>query len=191
MIWAKKFFNKISQREKILLTMVLWIGVIIWATLIIARMADLKADFNKIKGTLAYQAIWLGNQQVIKSRLAEALVKLDPTKTYSKNQFIAKVDSLAQKSKANYSINNPTTKAGDIFNEHALMVQFKDATINQFINFDNDISKEAPYLEVNKVSINPNPRDPNLLSIQFNIIAIELKDLKNIEDQAEIKSKDK
>lgn len=177
----KALFNKMSQREKILLTLFIWVMVFIWGTWMSGRMSKLLDDISAVKASLANQQIWLDNESAIEERLLDSRNILDPKKTYARSQFIAKVDAIARSSGASYDITNPTTALGEVFNEHSLTVQFKDASMKSLLSFEASIIKEGSYMSITEVKINPNRRDPNLLSAQFDIIALELKNVENVQ----------
>lgn len=179
---VKGFFNKMSQREKVLLAGFLWVMVLIWLSLYFGRMSDLRSGLKEVGSTLDYQQIWIDGEDGIAERLVDALKALDPKKTYTKNRFIGKVDGIARGVGGNYNVSNPRTTEGDVFNEHGLTVQFRDATMGNLIAFDKAMDAEIPYMAVKRVKITPNRRDPNLLGAQFDIIAIELQELESLKE---------
>lgn len=183
MIRIKAIYDRITIREKILLVLFLWVVVFIWLGFYWSRISQLLEDLNKANATLAYQKIWLNNEESIATRLADSREILNPQKTYARSRFIGRVDSLARKAGAPYDVTNPTTQSGDIFNEHSLVVQFKDASLKNLINFAQAIHNENPYLGIKQVKITPNRRDPNLLNAQFDIIALDLKNIENVPDK--------
>lgn len=183
MIRLKALYNKMSQREKVLLGAFLWVLVFVWGTWMNGRISHLMDDIKAVKASLVYQQIWLDSEASIEARLVDSRKILDPEKTFGRNQFIAKVDGIARSSGASYDITNPTTALGEVFNEHSLSIQFRDAPMNALLAFEAAIAKEGSYLAITNVNLNPNRRDPALLSAQFDIIALELKkaqDAKNI-----------
>jgi len=177
----KTLYNQITQREKVLLTLFLWLIVFIWGTWLMGRISQLMDDLNTINASLAHQQIWLDNESPIEARLLASRNILDPKKTYARNQFIAKVDAIARSTEASYDITNPTTVLGDVFNEHSLTVQFKDAKMKSLLAFESAIDKEGAYIAITAEKINPNRRDPNLLNAQFDAIALELKNIQNVQ----------
>lgn len=176
----KTFYNQTSQREKVLLALFLWVVVFLWGTWFFGRMSQLMTDLKTVKASLAHQQIWLDSEASIEQRLVDSRNILDPKKTYGRNQFIGKVDAIARASGATYDITNPTTALGDVFNEHSLTVQFRDAPMKALLAFEAAIAKEGAYLAITELKIDPNRRDPALLNAQFNIIALELKNIENV-----------
>lgn len=176
----KNLLSRITLREKILLVLFLFVVALIWLGFYWSRMSQLFDDIDKVKATLAHQQVWLNNEQSIAQRLADSREILNPQKTYARSRFIGRVDGLARKTGDSYDVTNPTTQSGDIFNEHSLVVQFKDATLKNLINFAHSIESENPYLGIKQVKITPNRRDPNLLNAQFDVIALELKNIENV-----------
>lgn len=178
-IKLKTLYYKISLREKTLLGFFLWIMVFLWIFMFAERVSRLVNDIRVVNSSLVYQKIWLDSEESILERLVESRRILNPEKTYSKNQFIARVDGIARSSEGTYDVTNPTTALGEVFNEHSLSIQFKDVPIETLITFDQAIHKENPYLGMDQVKIIPNRRDPILLSAQFDIIALELKNIQS------------
>lgn len=181
MIKLRKLYDQITSREKMLLALFLWVVVLIWLSLYASRMSDLFDNFKTTNDTLTYQQLWLDREATIEERLADSRKILDPKKTYASSRFIARVDGLARASGAAYDVTNPTTRLGDVFNEHALTVQFKDASMKALLGFGRAIHEENPYLGVKQVKISPNRRDPNLLNAQFDVIALELKNIESVQ----------
>jgi len=181
MIQLKTLYNKITVREKMLLVLFLWVLVFLWLSMFGSKMADLFREFETVNASLAYQQVWLNSEASIEERLAESREILDPNKTYAKGRFIGRLDALAQASGASYDVTNPTTRLGDVFNEHSLTVQFKEASMKALMSFDQAIQKEHPYLGVKEVKITPNRSDPKLLNAQFDVIALELKIIENLQ----------
>lgn len=179
----KKIYDRITLREKMLLVLFLWVVVFIWFGFYWSRISQRFEDIGKVKASLAYQKVWLNNEDSIAKRLEESRQILNPQKTYARSRFIGRVDGLARETGASYDVTNPTTQSGEIFNEHSLVVQFKDASLKNLINFANAIHNENPYLGVKQVKITPNRRDPNLLNAQFDVIALELKNIENVQNK--------
>lgn len=177
----KTLYNQITQREKILLVLFLWLMVFIWGTWQMGRMSQLMDDINTVNASLAHQQIWLDNESSIEARLLASRNILDPKKTYARSQFIAKVDGVARSTGATYDITNPTTALGDVFNEHSLSVQFRDAPMKALLAFESAIDKEGAYITITAEKLSPNRRDPNLLNAQFDVIALELKNIQNVQ----------
>lgn len=180
MIKLKTLYSGISQREKVLLVLFLWVIALVWGSWLMGRMSQLIDNINAANASLAHQQIWLDNEASIEERLRDSRKILDPAKTYGRNQFIAKIDGMARSSGITYDITNPTTKLGEVFNEHSLSIQFRDAPIKVLLAFENAIAKEGAYLSITEEKISPNRRDPTLLNAQFDIIALELKNIENV-----------
>ncbi len=180
MIKLKKLYERITLREKILLVLFAWVVVFLWLGFYWSRMGQMFEDLDKVNSGLAHQKVWLNNEVSIGQRLAEAQKILDPKKTYARSRFIGRIDNLARETGASYDVTNPTTQSGEIFNEHFLVVQFKDASLKNLIDFAQAIHEENPYLGIKQVKITPNRRDPNLLTAQFDVFALELKNIENV-----------
>lgn len=180
MINLRTLYKRITLREKILLVLFAWVIFLIWLGFYWSRMGQLFENLNKVNAGLAHQQVWLNNEVSIAERLAEAQKILDPEKTYARSRFIGRIDNLARETGAGYDVTNPTTQSGEIFNEHFLVVQFKDASLKNLIDFVKTINNENPYLGIKQVKITPNRRDPNLLNAQFDVFALELKNVENV-----------
>jgi hypothetical protein len=183
MIKLRKLYDQITSREKMLLAIFLWVLVLIWLSTYLSRMAALIRDIQTVNATLVYQQLWLDREATIEERLVESRKILDPNKTYNRSRFIGRVDGLARVSGATYDVTNPTTSLGDVFNEHSLTVQFRDVSMKTLLDFDHAIYKEDPNLGIKQVKISPNRRDPNLLNAQFDVVALELKNIENVKSE--------
>lgn len=176
----KRFFYNRSLREKFLLIFILGILVLFWGSHIVEGYGKLRREVKMVQSQLDFQEQWLEMEVAVKERLGEALKEMDPKATYTRSEFLGKIDTLARNTKAVYDINNPNTKSDDVFDEHSLVIQFRNAPMQELINFDNAVSGEAPYLDIRKVELAPNFRDPNFLRAKFEIVAIELKKFKDL-----------
>lgn len=169
-----KFFYQRLLREKMLLTLFMWVLFLIWLFYFYNNCLALKDRLNTAWEGLDYQELWLSNQIAVQERLDKSLEQLDPEKSYAKNEFIGRVDAIARDSGGQYDISNPTTEKGDIFQEHLLSVNFRNTLFSNLLKFEEAIEKEAPYLGLRKIQMSPNLRNPNLIEARFEIVSIEL-----------------
>ena len=87
---------------------------------------------------------------------------------------------MARKSGIRYDISNPQTRPDDVFNEHTLALQFKQASLRQLIAFDEALAKETPYIGLASLKLIPEKQNPYTLSAQWNLFALELSNLTEI-----------
>ena len=146
----KKFYNLMSLRERALFTVFIWIIISVWA---VSLIKDIKSSYVNIRNTgfeLKYQTQKISEKDEIRTRLSQALERLEPDKTYPSSQLVEKLDNIARKAGLNFDINSPVTQEGDIFNAHTVRIQFKKSGIADLIEFDHKLKEESPLPRIGK-----------------------------------------
>ena len=164
-----------SLRERVLLTVFLWFGVLAWLGSAANSLGTARQNWSQAGAQLDLQEEWFDNREEIETRLKSAQQRLDPQKTYSGARLVGLLDTFARETGANFDINAPVTKSGDIFNIHTVRVRFNKAGIATLIEFDIKIKGQSPYLGLERVQVDAQKSDPRLLNAQFIISSFELE----------------
>ncbi len=164
-----------SLRERVLLSVFLWICVIVWLSSVTKKF-KYSVDLYKIKkSNIVNQEEWLNNRAVIQERLELALKRLDRNRTYSRDKLAGRVDTIARETGVKFETNSVSTKEGDIFDVHTLRILLKKANISELIEFDKRLKEESPYLGLENAQIVAYKTNPKLLNAKFVISSFELK----------------
>lgn len=175
----KRYFDRITTREKLLLNVFVWICIFTWLTFGLSRCQAVRKDLSQTSNTLKYQQLWLDNEASISTDLEENLNRLQPENTFTSSQLVGKVDRFARQAGLKHEISSPKTEAKGIFEIHTLNVTAKQASIDKLITFDNKLKEAFPYIALEKIKITSNKSNPGLLDARFTIISFELKNLPN------------
>lgn len=171
----KKLFYAISVRERLLLCIFLWLGVIIWVGSQMRAYREELQDYRMASVELTNQKSWLDNREIIESELTAALKRLDPERSFSSPELVGKVDDISRsvEPSLNFNINSPVTRKGEIITLHSVRLQVRRAGLRELILFDQNLKKESPYLGLEKIQIISNRSNPNDLNVQFEIASFE------------------
>ncbi len=172
----KPVFSQLSLREKVLVTLFLWSGILVWLTFSIDRVKDFLGGYTSVNQTLEKHQFLFDKQPEIESRLKGARDRFDPVRTVSSNELIGKIDAIARQSHLSPDITAPRTQDSDIFDIHTLRVRFKDASISDLIQFSQELKKEFPYIALESLQIKANKKDPARLNALFVITSFESKE---------------
>ena len=172
----RKLFHVLSLRERVLLTVFIWIIVLAWFGSAVNSLGTARQNLRQAGVQLDLQEEWFDTRDDIETRLESALQRLDPQKTYSGARLVGLLDNFARETGANFDINAPVTKSGDIFNIHTVRVQFNKTGIAALIEFDQKIKGQSPYLGLERVQVDAQKSDPRLLNAQFIISSFELEE---------------
>ena len=173
---ARMFFDRLSQREKVLVTLFLLMALLIWATFTLRGLGRTIQDF-RITGTdLQEQAFVLSRQDDINRRMNTALQNLDTEKTYTAAELVGKIDEIARAEEGlAYEIYTPRTESDAEFNLHSLRIRFRDASLAELIDFNEQLKQEEPYVTLENLRINANKSNPAELDALIVVSSFELK----------------
>ncbi len=170
----RKIYQTLSLRERILLAIFFWAGLIVWATAVTKALLRELTSHTSLQRQLALQESWLERKPEITARLANIKQQFDPARTYNGVQLAAKVDQLARDHQLDREVTSPESQTGETFTIHSVRLQLRRAQIADLIYLDQALQKERPYLALESFQLAANSRDPNFLEATFQIVAFEL-----------------
>ncbi len=171
-----RFLQSLTVREQLLSVLFIAVMLLIWAGSWMGRTGEWNNQRKATAASLAEQALWLERAETYAQSAREVMEKLDSSKTFGATQLSGRIDGLLRQSglSARADIDPVKSKQGEIFNEHTLRVQLKRASIAQYVQFNDLLLKEAPYINQHSVYIKANRRNPEELDIRFEIASLEL-----------------
>ena len=89
-------FHQLSLREKVLITALLWVCIVMWFNFCIDRVRDFYIDYRNVEQTLEKHVFMIDKEADIESRLKIARDRFDPERTVSSNELIGKIDAIAR-----------------------------------------------------------------------------------------------
>jgi len=171
----KILFNKLNQREKMLMAIIMWTIVIVWMSNTLGSMNDLGSNLRDVGGRLSLQQVKLEMASSIKKQLSVYKDKMGSEKTFSGNELAVTVTNLASRQGLRYShVRKPKTEENGLLDLHTMTINFRNANIEQLIAFDSMIKEHSPYMVLQYVSISA--EKPPLLSADFRIRAFEQRE---------------
>jgi hypothetical protein len=169
--------TKLNCREKLLCLIFIWLCGFIWFTTCVHRAKKIRQDWQLVQSKIRHFNFWIKNEAIVRSNLTKILTWIDPEKTYSGTQLAGQVETVARNNRLTYSMTSPKTRQGDIFNAHTLQLRCENANLKDLVDFENEIYAMKPYIGLEKVRIRANNFNPTLLEVNFDLIALQLKDL--------------
>jgi hypothetical protein len=161
-------------REKILLLAFVLIGVLIWLSSASARLQTDMKSFRAAGAALAEQQLWLDNRATIEAAATNATRNLDPTKTFDATFLVAEVLGMAKRAGLNVVTEPPRTQRSAQFAVHTMQVSTRRADLNAVLRFYQELATKAPYLGLEKISVQGDRSSPGLINLTLQIASVEL-----------------
>ena len=172
----RRLYRQMSLREKWLCLIFLVTGCAIWGQSWGNRWAECQRARASAQVELATQQQWLERSADYSQRLSEALQRVDPDKTYSGAQLSGRIDNLLRQAglAGQADIDPVRSRQGEVFNDHNIRVQLSDISIAQLIQINNLLKAETPYINILKVQLSANRRNPEELDARLEINSFDL-----------------
>lgn len=172
-----RFFKRMSVREKLLSLLFVLVLLFLWTSNLFERTSQWRTQLKATQSELKYQATVIARDDEFSLGLSEALDRLDQSKTYSAAQLSGRIDSLLRKSGLSQKadIDPVRTLEGEILTDHNLRVRLSRITIQQIIDFNELIRQESPYINLQKLQLSANRRNPVEIDARFELNSFELR----------------
>ena len=133
------------------------------------------ADWRTTRGDLGAQQLWLDRQKELEAGANAAVRNLDPARTLDATKLVATVTSLATGASLTPAIDTPVTQRTPQFALHTIKVTFRRATLPTLLNFYDELSKQAPYLNLEQIALQTERTGgPGLLNANLQISATQI-----------------
>ena len=159
---SKILFAKLNQREKILLTIVMWTVVIVWLSNTFSNMGVLKDEWSVIGEDLRVQQDKLNEAPIIKQEFDAYWEKMKPEQTFTQSELAQKIDNIARQHNLTYTARKAKSVEDGLLDLHTITVTIPNATIEKLIAFDSLLRDESPYMALQYVRISANLKAPYL-----------------------------
>ena len=173
---SRALYKRMSLREKILSLLFVLVILLLWSNNWLSRLSDLNTQRELTGIELQTQQQWLDRSDLLTEKLAVALERVDPSKTFAAAQLSGKIDNLIRRSGLSADIDPVRTREGEIFNDHNLRVRLGRISIAQLVQINNLLQKETPYINIQSIRIQKDRRKPSQLDIRYEINSFDLKD---------------
>ncbi len=168
----KTFFNTKSIRERVLMTALLLIAVLLWGSSLLGRSRTVRSDWAATAEDIKEQQTWLGKKSQVKERTEKITTLLVPSRTYNATQALAEINRLAQG--LSPDIGAPRTDHTENFDMHSLQVTFRKIGLESLLKFYQELSKKVPYLGIDNCSISSDRAAPGQVNAVFRIYSVEV-----------------
>lgn len=171
-------YRRTTLREKLLMLVFIVVILTLWAGNWLNRAGNWSDRRQNSSVELATQQQWLERSNEFTTGLERALARVDPAKTYEAARLSGRIDSLLREYglSAQADIDPVRTREGEIFNDHNLRVRLNRISIEQLVVFNQALSLDTPYINIESVRIAANRNNPEQLDVRFEINSFDLKD---------------
>ncbi len=161
-------------REKVLVFAFVLLGALIWLSSAMDHLGANTRGFRSAGAELRTQAIWLNNRETIEEAAAAAARNLDPGKTYNATFLVAEVTAMARRSGLAVNSEPPRTQRSPQFAVHTVQVSTRRAELAAVLRFYQELASKAPYLGLERISVQGDRSAPGMLNITMQIASVEL-----------------
>jgi hypothetical protein len=171
---VRRWFQSRNRREQVLVTAFVVLGALIWLSSAAGRVRVRWADWRSTRTDVAAQQLWLDRRLEIESQAGAAVRNLDPARTFDATKLVASVTSLAASAGLTPAIDTPVTQRTPQFAYHTVKVTFRRATLNSLLGFYDELSKQAPYLNLEQIALQSERSTPGMLNATLQISATQI-----------------
>ena len=170
----RTWFQSRNRREQLLVTFFTVMAALVWLSYGAGRLQKQIAGWRSTRGDLAAQQLWLDRQQEIEAQSVAAVRNLDPARTLDATKLVATVTSLATGAGLQPAIDSPVTQRTPQFAFHTTKVSFRRANLPALLNFYDEMSKQAPYLSLESVTLQTDRAAAGALNATLQISATQI-----------------
>ncbi len=173
--WLHNVFNRLSLREKLMLTALLWAGIFVWLGSVRRHQQEYKSASSALKHQTAEQSGWFTQGPLIDAQIKKITDRMQAQPFFDGSELAGKVDGFVRELGMSADISAPRSQQGDIFNVHSLTLRVARANLPELMALDEKLRGHSPYLVLERVTLRPDNKDPLYLSAQLTIQSLELK----------------
>jgi hypothetical protein len=170
----KSLFLGRLLREKVLVFVFVLLGALIWLSAAGERFGATLRGYRSAAAELRTQALWLDNRVAIETAAADAARHLDASKTYDATFLVAEVMAMARRAGLTVNTEPPRTLRSPQFAVHTVQVTTRRAELASTLRFYQELASKAPYLGLERISIQGDRTAPGMLNITLQIASVEL-----------------
>ncbi len=170
----KNWFQSRTRREQLLVTLFVMLGALIWLAGATGRLRTRWAGWRSTQTELGAQRLWLDRQKAIEEQSLAAVRNLDPARTFDATKLVATVTSLAGGAGLQPAIDPAVTQRAPQFTYHTIKVTFRRANLPALLKFYDELTKQAPYLSLESVSLQTDRAAAGALTVTLHISATQI-----------------
>ncbi len=170
----KRWFQSRHLREQLLVAVFVVLAGLIWLSSAAGRARGRLDDWRGARTAFDAQQLWLDRQAEIEAQAGAAVQNLDPARTFDATRLVATVTTLATAAGLSPSTDPPHTERTPQFAYHAVRVSFRRAGLAALLNFYDELSKQAPYLHLESITMQTDRAAPGQLGVTLQISATQI-----------------
>ncbi|MEJ1973527.1 MAG: hypothetical protein WDM96_14010 [Lacunisphaera sp.] len=170
----RNWFHSRNRRERVLVAAFVGMIALTWLVSATGRLRTSVSQWRSTKGDLAAQQLWLDRQKNIETQAAAAVRDLDPARTYDATRLLATITSLASAAGLTPAIDSPSTQRTPQFAYHSAKVTFRRANLPALLHFYDDLTKQAPYLNLEAIALQTDRSAGGALNATLQISATQI-----------------
>ncbi len=149
----KRWFQKRSRREQVLLLLFAGLAGLVWLGSATGRLRSNLTEWRGTRVNLAAQQLWLDQASAIEKRSAAAIRDLDPARTYDVTRLVAEISAIAGTAGVQVAVDPPVTERTPQFAYHTAKASLRRATLPQVLRFYDELARRSPYLSLEAVTL--------------------------------------
>lgn len=172
----KGLFFRFSSREKLLVSLFILAGLLIWAGSILGGLRDTAYNLKTTSKDIEAQNFILNEEAGINARMDAVLAQLKSDKTFSSAELVGRIDEIARLGEdLTYEIFSPRTDSDAELNLHSLRFRIRRAGLADLLAFQQRLIQEEPYISLETLRITANKQNPEQLDASYIVSSPELK----------------
>jgi hypothetical protein len=170
----KAWFQRRNRREQLLITTFVVLGALTWLSGATGRLRTQIDAWRSTRVALSAQQLWLDRQDEIAKRSTAAIGNLDPARTYDATKLVATVTTLAGGAGLTVTVDSPVTQRTQQFAYHTAKVTFRRSALPALLKFYDELSKQAPYLNLEQIAVQTDRAAVGTLNVTMQISATQI-----------------
>lgn len=163
-----------KPREKFMLAALILLGLITWATHLRKESSVVAIELRAVNQALAVQEVWLQSEAGFDRQLSELKARIDPSRTLNDASLIGLLDETARGFNLRLTFSVPETRTGELFKRHTVVVDLRNARMNDIIRLERALQRHYPYVYISDMSLTANRTDPRLINLRLAVTALEM-----------------
>ncbi len=170
----RTWFHSRNRRERLLVAAFAVLVALTWLFSATGRLRGSISQWRSTKSDLAAQRLWLDRQKEIETQAAAAVRDLDPARTYDATRLVGMITSLSTAAGLSPAIDSPSTQRTPQFAYHTAKVTFRRASLPALLHFYDDLTKQAPYLNLESIAVQMDRSSGGALNATLQISATQI-----------------
>ena len=172
----KAFFLSRLFREKLILLAFIFLAAAMWLSSALTRTRTFAQQASATSTELTDQKHWLAGRAQIEAAAKNAVVQLDPSRTYDSVRLQAELVAIAQSVglSKDTAIDDAQVSAGTQFSLNSVRFVIRNAEWQTLERFYKELSKRSPYIGIEEFSIYSNKANPSQLNAALRVSSVEI-----------------